>query len=65
VFHDANAPTEVIGNSSRTGLEPAQEVLIIRRPPLMPSTVPDIRSSNESESNISSNAPEYDGESEG
>jgi transketolase len=28
-------------------------------------TAPDVRSSNESESNISPNAPEYDGESEG
>jgi hypothetical protein len=31
----------------------------------MPPTAPDVRSSDESESNISSNAPEYDGESEG
>jgi hypothetical protein len=31
----------------------------------MPPTTPDVRSSDESESNISLNAPEYDGESEG
>jgi hypothetical protein len=31
----------------------------------MPPTAPDVRSSDESESNISPNAPEYDGESEG
>jgi hypothetical protein len=31
----------------------------------MPSTALDVRSSDESESNISPNAPEYDGESEG
>jgi hypothetical protein len=31
----------------------------------MPPTTPDVRSSDESESNISSNAPEFDDESEG
>jgi hypothetical protein len=31
----------------------------------MPPTTPDVRSSDESESNISPNVPEYDGESEG
>jgi hypothetical protein len=31
----------------------------------MPPIAPDVRSSDESESNISSNAPEYDGESKG
>jgi hypothetical protein len=31
----------------------------------MPPTAPDVRSSDESESNISPNIPEYDGESEG
>jgi hypothetical protein len=31
----------------------------------MPPTAPDVRSLDESESNISSNAPEYDGESKG
>jgi hypothetical protein len=30
----------------------------------MPPTAPDVRSSDESEPNISPNAPEYDGESE-
>jgi hypothetical protein len=42
----------------------AQEVLMIRRPPPMPPTAPDVRSSDELESNISLNALEYDGESE-
>jgi hypothetical protein len=31
----------------------------------MPPTAPDVRSSDESESNISPNAPEYDAESKG
>jgi hypothetical protein len=31
----------------------------------MPPTAPDVRSSDESESNISPNTPEYDGEFEG
>jgi hypothetical protein len=31
----------------------------------MPPTTPDVKSSDESKSNISPNAPEYDGESEG
>jgi hypothetical protein len=31
----------------------------------MPPTTPDVKSSDESESNISPNTPEYDGESEG
>jgi hypothetical protein len=31
----------------------------------MPPTTPDVRSSDESESNISPNSPEYEGESEG
>jgi hypothetical protein len=38
---------------------------MIRRPPPIPPTAPDVRSSDESESNISPNALEYDGESEG
>jgi hypothetical protein len=44
---------------------PAREVFMIRRPPPIPPTAPDVKSSDESESNISPNAPEYDGESEG
>jgi hypothetical protein len=62
---DADALTEVIGNSSGAGVVQAQEVLMIRRSPLMPPTAPDVRSSDESESNMSPNAPEYDGEFEG
>jgi hypothetical protein len=42
----------------------AQEVLMIRWPPPMPPTAPNVRSSDESKSNISPNAPEYDGEFE-
>jgi hypothetical protein len=64
MFHDVDALTEVISNSSRAGMVPAREVLMIRRPPPMPPTALDVRSSDESESNISHNAPEYDGESE-
>jgi hypothetical protein len=52
-LHDANAPTKVISNYSRAGLVPDQEVFMIRRPPPMPPTTPDVRSSDESESNIS------------
>jgi hypothetical protein len=38
---------------------------MIWRPPPMPPTAPDVSFLDESESNISSNAPEFDGESEG
>jgi hypothetical protein len=38
---------------------------MIRQPPPMPPTAPDVRSLDESELNISPNALEYDGESEG
>jgi hypothetical protein len=38
---------------------------MIRRPPLILPKAPDIRSLDKSESNISPNAPEYDGEIEG
>jgi hypothetical protein len=37
---------------------------MIRRPPLISSKAPDVRFSDESESNISPNALEYDGETE-
>jgi hypothetical protein len=63
-FRDADVLTEVINNSSRAAVVLAQEVLMIRRPPSMPPTVPNVRSSDESESNISPYTPEYDGESE-
>jgi hypothetical protein len=42
-----------------------REAFMIRRPLLVPPTAPDVRSSDELESNISPNAPEYDGEYEG
>jgi hypothetical protein len=38
---------------------------MIWRPLPIPSIAPDVRSSDESESNISPNISEYDGESEG
>jgi hypothetical protein len=44
---------------------PTQEVFVIRRPPLISPTAPDARSLDESESNLSPNAPKCDGESEG
>jgi hypothetical protein len=37
---------------------------MIRRPPLIPPKAPDVRSSDKSETNISPNALEYDGETE-
>jgi hypothetical protein len=42
----------------------AQEVFMIRWPPLIPSKAPEVRSSDELESNISPNSSEYDGETE-
>jgi hypothetical protein len=64
-LHDNNIPTEVISNYSEASLVPSRETLMIRWPlPILP-TAPDVRSSDESESNILPNIPEYDGESEG
>jgi hypothetical protein len=40
----------------------AREVFIIQRPPLTPLKISDVSSSDESESNISPNALEYDDE---
>jgi hypothetical protein len=57
-LRDANAPTEVISNYSRAELVPGREAFMIWQPPPMPPTAPDVRSSDESESNISPNAPE-------
>jgi hypothetical protein len=48
-LHD-NAPTEVICNYSRAELVPDREAFMIRWPPPMPPTAPDIKSSDESES---------------
>jgi hypothetical protein len=62
VLRDANTPTEVVSNYSKASLVPG---FMIRWPLPMPPTAPDVRSSDESESNISPNAPKYDSESEG
>jgi hypothetical protein len=62
-LRDANTPTKVL--SSKASLVLGWEAFMIRRPLPMPPTVPDVRSLDESESNISPNVPEYDGESEG
>jgi hypothetical protein len=62
-LRDANTPTKVL--SSKASLVPGQEAFMIRRPLPMPPTASDVRSSDESESNISPNVPKYDGESEG
>jgi hypothetical protein len=64
-FCNADALTEVVSNFSRAGVVQAREVLMIRWPPSMPPAAPDVRSLDESESNISSNALEYDGKFEG
>jgi hypothetical protein len=65
-LYDNDTSTKIISNSSGivTNAEAthAWEVFMIRRPPLIPSKAHDVRSSDESESNISPNAPEYDGE---
>jgi hypothetical protein len=64
-LHDANTPIEVVSNYSKASLVPGREAFMIRWPLLMPPTTPDVRFLDESESNISPNAPEYDGEPEG
>jgi hypothetical protein len=66
MLYDTDTSTEIINNSNGTvtyeGAMHAREVFIIRRPPLTPLKISDVRSSDESESNISPNAPEYDDE---
>jgi hypothetical protein len=62
-LHNASTPTKVL--SSKASLVPGREAFMIRRTLPMPPTAPDVRSSDESKSNISPNMPEYDGESEG
>jgi sensor domain CHASE-containing protein len=62
-LRDASTPTKVL--SSKASLVPGREAFMIWRPLPMPPTAPDVRSSDESKSNISPNMPEYDGESEG
>jgi hypothetical protein len=64
-FYDTDVLTKVISNSHRAGVVQDREVLMIRWPPPMPPTAPDVTSLDESESNISPNALEYDGNPEG
>jgi len=69
---DLEASTEVISNPDSIGTNinnraiHAREVFMVRRPrsPLVPPEAPDIRSSDESESNISPFAQGHDGETE-
>ena len=71
-IYDVETHTEVISNSdsmktnNNNGTAHAREVLMVRRPrsPLNPPEAPDVRSSDESESNISPFAQGYDGETE-
>jgi len=72
-IHDAEASTEILNNSDSTKTNAndrtthAQEVFMIRHPrsPLVPLEAPDIRSSDESESNISPFTQGHDGETKG
>jgi hypothetical protein len=68
MLYDFDASTEIVNNSNGTvtdeGATHVREVFMIQRPPLISPKAPDVRSSNESESNISPNALEYDGETE-
>jgi hypothetical protein len=64
-LRDADTPTKVVSNYSKASLVLGREAFMIRRPLPILSTAPDVRSSDESESNISPNALKYDGESEG
>ena len=69
---DTEASTKVISDSdsmktnANNRTTHAREVLMVRRPrsPLNPPEAPDVRSSDESESNISPFAQGYDGETE-
>jgi hypothetical protein len=65
-LYDTDTSIEIITNSNGAVTDAeatqAREVFMIRRPPLIPPKAPDVRSSDESESNISPNALEYDGE---
>jgi hypothetical protein len=64
-LHNANAPTKVINNYSNANLVTGWESFMIRQPLLIQPMAPNVRSSDESESNISPNPLEYDGKSEG
>jgi hypothetical protein len=65
---DIDASSETVNNSNGTvtdeGAMHAREVFMIQRPPLVPPKALDVKSSDESESNILPNAPEYDGKTE-
>jgi hypothetical protein len=65
MLYDTNASIEIINNSNGIVTDEeathAREVFMIWRPPLILPKAPDVRSLDESESNISPIAPEYDG----
>jgi hypothetical protein len=65
-LYDTDTLTEIISNSNCAVIDAeamhAREVFMTRWPPLIPHKAPNIRSLDESESNISPNALEYDGE---
>jgi hypothetical protein len=64
-LYDTNISIEIISNSNGTVTDVetthTREVFMIQRPPLIPPKALDVRSSDESESNILPNALEYDG----
>jgi hypothetical protein len=66
MLYDTDASTEIINNSNGTvtdeGAMHVREVFMIWIPPLILPKALDIRLSDESESNISPNAPKYNGE---
>jgi hypothetical protein len=65
-IYDAEASTEILKNSNKVddGAIHAREVFMVRRPrsPLIPLEAPSVRSSDESESNISPLALGHDSE---
>jgi hypothetical protein len=67
-LYDTDASIEIISNSNGAVTDAeathAREVFMIRQPPLIPPKAPDVRSSDDLESNISPNALEYDGKTE-
>jgi hypothetical protein len=62
-LRDTNTPTEIVSNHNKASLIPGREAFMIQQPLPIPPTSPDVRSLDESESNISPNVLEYDGES--
>jgi hypothetical protein len=66
-LYDTDTSTEIIRNfNDAVTVEAmyAREVFMIRRPPLILPKAPNVRSTDESKSNISPNALEYDGKIE-